>query len=194
MQACLAAPTQAPPCTVVDQARGFVVIADDDPAKPDAWVIVPTTDVTGIEDPRALRPPVLGFWSIGWQAGRVLLDRPPAEIGLAINSRAGRTQDLLHIHISCVLPAVREALAAATIGPDWASAPFVSFAGHLYNARRVASLDPSPFLRLRELPGARADMAAQSLAVIGSADGGFYLLAEDSPDAEAEELLDQTCS
>ena len=193
MQACLAETTPGPPCTVVDPARGFVVIADDDPAKPDSWLIVPATAVTGIEDPRALRPPVLGFWRIGWHEGLRLLERPPADIALAINSRGGRTQDLLHIHISCVLPQVRDALAAAAIGADWAPAPFVTFAGHPYNARKVASLEPSPFLRLRELPATRADMAAQSLAVIGSADGGFYLLAEDSPDAEAEELLDQTC-
>jgi CDP-diacylglycerol pyrophosphatase len=194
MQACLAETTPAPPCTVVDPARGFVVIADDSPAKPDAWLIVPATEVTGIEDPRALRPPVLGFWRIGWQEGLRLLDRPPADIALAINSRGGRTQDLLHIHISCVLPQVRDALADAAIGPDWAPAPFVTFAGHPYNARKVAALEPSPFLRLRELPAARADMAAQSLAVIGSADGGFYLLAEDTTDAEAEELLDQDCA
>ena len=66
--------------------------------------------------------------------------------------------------------------------------------GHAYNARRVASLDRSPFLLLRELPGARDDMAAQSLAVIGAPGGGFFLLAKSAPaDAEAEELLDETC-
>lgn len=197
MEACLAQAKPAPPCTEVDRARGFVVIKDDSPEKPDGWLIVPDREVTGIEDPRALRPPVARFWSYGWEVGRRLVPAEPQDLGLAINSKAGRSQDLLHIHISCVLPEVREALAGAVIGADWAAEPFVEFRGHAYNARRVATLEPSPFLLLRELPGARADMAAQSLAVIGSADGSFTLLADATGAglvAEAEELLDQDCS
>jgi CDP-diacylglycerol pyrophosphatase len=196
MQACLAETELAPPCTEVDRARGFVIIKDDDPAKPDAYLIVPDREVTGIEDPAALRAPVLSFWRYGWDAGRRLVPGRPADLGLAINSKAGRTQDLLHIHIACVLPEVRDALAGAAIGPDWAAAPFVEFRAHAYNARKVATLDPSPFLLLAQLPGARADMAEQSLAVIGSADGGYFVLTDSTGPgvvAEAEELLDQDC-
>ena len=95
-----------------------------------------------------------------------------------------------------MLPEVRDALAGAAIGPDWAARPFLRFGDHAYNVRKVASLDPSPFLRLAELPGARADMAGQSLAVVGSADGGFFLVTnstEPGVAAEAEELLDEAC-
>jgi CDP-diacylglycerol pyrophosphatase len=196
MQACLAETELAPPCTAVDRARGFVIVRDDDREKPDAWLIVPDREVTGIEDPRALRPPVVDFWRYGWEAGRRLVPGRPEDLGLAINSKQGRTQDLLHIHISCVLPAVRDALAGAAIGPDWAAAPFVEFRGHAYNARRVATLEPSPFLLLAELPGARERMAEQSLAVLGSAGGGYVLLTDSTEPgvvAEAEELLDQDC-
>ena len=174
MRACLGE-APGPDCTLVDRAQGFVVIKDDDPAKPLAWLIVPDVEVTGIEDSRALAPPVVEFWRHGWQVGRKLLAAPPERIGLAINSKAGRSQDLLHIHISCVEPAVVRVLAGADIAPDWAPAPFLTLAGDAYNVRRVASLDRSPFLLLRELPGARRDMAAQSLAVVGAAGGGFYL-------------------
>ena len=55
-------------------------------------------------------------------------------------------------------------------------------------------LEPSPFLLLQELPGARDDMAAQSLAVTGGA--GRRLLPAGgvrAADAEAEELLDESC-
>jgi CDP-diacylglycerol pyrophosphatase len=196
MRACLAQARPAPPCARVDRARGFVVIRDDDPAKPDAWLIVPATEVTGIEDPRALRPPVAELWAYGWEVAGELLDRPPQAMALAINSNAGRSQDLLHIHISCVLPEVAAGLARAPVGPDWAAAPFLSFDGHPYNAHRVAGLEPSPFLVLRELPGARSDMGAQSLAVIGASGGGFYLVTDATGPgvvAEAEELLDQDC-
>ena len=196
MQACLADP-EKPDCTEVDRARGFVIIKDDDPEKPKAWLIVPDREVTGIESPAVFRLPVAGFWRYGWDAGAALLaGEPVADRALAINSKAGRSQDLLHIHISCVLPEVRDALAGAAIGPDWAARPFLRFGDHAYNVRKVASLDPSPFLRLAELPGARADMAGQSLAVVGSADGGFFLVTnstEPGVAAEAEGLLDETC-
>jgi CDP-diacylglycerol pyrophosphatase len=197
MRECLDEAHLEPPCLAVDRARGFVVIKDDSPAKPDGYLIVPDTEVTGIEDPRALRRPVVAFWGYGWQVGRRLLDRPPEDIGLAINSRAGRTQDLLHIHISCAAPSLRDALAGARIAPDWAAGPLVRFGGELYHVRKVAALDPSPFLRLSEIAGDDPAMAAWSLAVLGSADGGYYLLAdatEPGRPAAAEALLDQDCS
>ena len=157
---------------------------------------MPATEVTGIEDPRALRPPVAELWAYGWEVAGELVGRPPQAMALAINSKAGRSQDLLHIHISCVRPEVAAGLARAPIGPAWAAAPFVTFDGDRYNARKVAGLAPSPFLVLRELPEARADMAAQSLAVIGAADGCFFVLTDSTEPgvvAEAEELLDQDC-
>lgn len=197
MEACLADP-QGTGCVAVDPARGFVILKDDSPEKPKAWLIVPDREVTGIESPAVFRPPVSAFWSYGWTAGaRLLPDRDRADRGLAINSEAGRSQNLLHIHISCVLPEVRAALEGAAIGPDWAEAPFLRLGADLYNVRKVATLEPSPFLRLAELPGARADMGAQSLAAIGSADGGFYLVTDATGSgvvAETEALLDETCS
>jgi CDP-diacylglycerol pyrophosphatase len=197
MRACLAAAEPGPPCTIVDPGRGFVVIKDRARSKPYAWLLVPATDVTGIEDPAVFVAPVAGFWAIGWQVGRRLVPAPPEGLGLAINSVAGRTQNLLHIHISCVAPEVRAALAAAAIGPDWAEAPFLTLGGQRFNARKVARLEPSPFLLLRDLPGAAEDMGGQSLAAIGSADGGFYVLTDSTEPgvaAETEALLDETCS
>jgi len=188
MRACLADPSGSG-CTLVDRERSFVVIRDDDPAKPRAWLLVPDVEVTGIEDSRVLVPPVVEFWRYGWQVGEGLL--PGERLALAINSKGGRTQDLLHIHISCLTPAVADALATAAVGSGWTTG--LTLDGHAYHARRVAVLEPSPFLLLRELPGAREDMAAQSLAVTAAAGGGFLLLAESATDAEAEDLLDETC-
>jgi CDP-diacylglycerol pyrophosphatase len=195
MRSCLADPDQRP-CTVVDPARGFVVLKDRDRSKPYAWLLVPATDVTGIEDPAVLEAPVAGFWQVGWQVGRRLVPAPPEGLGLAINSVAGRSQNLLHIHVSCVDPQARAALAAAPIGPDWAAEPFIEAAGQRFNARRVERLEPSPFLLLRDLPGAAEDMGGQSLAVFGRADGGFTLLTDSTAPgvaAETEALLDETC-
>ena len=144
MQACLGEPGK-PDCTAVDRARGFVIIKDDDPAKPRAWLIVPDREVTGIESPAVFRPPVADFWRYGWEAGAALLPgEPAADRALAINSQAGRSQNLLHIHISCVLPEVRDALAGAAIGPEWAARPFLRFGDDVYNVRKVAALEPEP--------------------------------------------------
>ena len=86
MQACLADP-QKPDCTEVDRARGFVIIKDDDPAKPMAWLIVPDHEVTGIESPAVLRPPVEDFWRYGWQAGETLLPGRAPRAGHQLEGR-----------------------------------------------------------------------------------------------------------
>ncbi len=195
MRSCLADPDQRP-CTLVEASRGFVVIKDRDRTKPYAWLLVPSTDVTGIEDPAVFEAPVAGFWQIGWQVGRRLVPAPPEGLGLAINSVAGRSQNLLHIHVSCVAPEARAALASAPIGTDWAAEPFIEVEGQRFNARRVDRLEPSPFLLLRDLPGAAEDMGGQSLAVIGAADGGYFLVTNSTAPgvaAETEALLDETC-
>ena len=194
MQGCLAEPEPAGSCVLVDRAQGFVVLKDRDPAKPEAWLLVPDVEVTGIEDSRVLEPPVVDFWRHGWDVARRLIARPPDRTALAINSRAGRSQDLLHIHISCLDRSVAKALASATVGRGWATR--LTLDGHAYHARRVTALEPSPFLLLREIPGAAADMASQSLAVTGAPGGGFLLLADatgPNGPGEAEELLDETC-
>ena len=197
MRACLADPGQGVPCTVTEPRRGFVLIKDDDPKKPFAWLLVPSTDVTGIEDPAVLVAPVADFWSVGWDFAGQLLPAPPEGRALAINSKAGRSQNLLHIHVSCIPPELRAALATADIGPDWRAEPFLMLGGQAFNVRTVARLDPSPFVLLRDLPGAAEDMGGQSLAVIGRAGGGFYLVTDATGPgvpAETEALLDETCA
>jgi CDP-diacylglycerol pyrophosphatase len=126
---------------------------------------------------------------------------------MAINSDFGRTQDQLHIHIDCVRMGVMSALAdhEAEIGPSWAPFP-VKLAGERYKARRISGEDlrgADPFKLLAEIPAARADMGAWTLAVIGArfADGspGFWLLAAQAgvpanPRGASESLLDHDCA
>lgn len=197
MRACLADPGQGLPCAVTDPRRGFVLIKDDDPKKPFAWLLVPSTDVTGIEDPAVFSAPVANFWAIGWTFAGQLLPAPPEGRALAINSKQGRSQNLLHIHVSCIPLGLRDALAKADVGPRWRAGPFLTVDGQAFNVRTVAGLEPSPFLLLRDLPGAAEDMAEQSLAVIGKAGGGFYLVTDSTERgvvAETEGLMDETCA
>ena len=192
-------PTRARPCTG-HRARGFVVIKDDSPEKPDAWLIVPDPRSPGSRDPAVFRPPVADFWRYGWRPAPASSCRaPPDDRGLAINSKAGRgPEPPPHPHFLRAARGPRRRSRRRAIGPRWAAEPFFHFGKDVFNVRKVERpSSPSPFLRLAELPGARADMAEQSLAVIGSAGGGFYLVTDSTEPgvaAETEALLDETCA
>jgi CDP-diacylglycerol pyrophosphatase len=114
----------------------------------------------------------------------------------------------LHIHIDCIRPSVRAALAAnlPEVKAVWTPFP-VPLAGHTYQAIRInqETLDGvNPFHVLADGdPGARADMGMHTLVVVGEtfADGtaGFVLLddranAATGDRASGEELQDHSCS
>ncbi len=193
-----------PSCRAYDAADKFIILKDNSPAKPAAYLIIPTIRVPGIEDNQILSPPVVDFWEYGWQQAALLVKKPAQDIGLAINSEHGRTQNQLHIHIACVLPAVAATLAsqAAAIGTDPAKAVRLALApaNHLYRVFKVNKLagGDSPFTLVAAMPDAAAHMGDQSIAVIGSATPNTYFVLDtvadgDNPGA-AEELLDQNCA
>ena len=148
MRACLADPRRRRTAPLVDRARGFVVIKDDDPAKPDAWLLVPDDEVTGIEDPAVFgrRSPTSG--ATAGRSGADLAARRRRGARPRDQLVAGRSQNLLHIHISCVAARrSRDALAgAADRARTGRAAPFIAFGGHAYNARKVglARAEPVP--------------------------------------------------
>jgi CDP-diacylglycerol pyrophosphatase len=198
------------PCAEVDLGNGYVILKA--PGSPTHFLLVPTARVTGIEDPAIVAPHAPNYWAQAWRArqyveqraGRVL-ERD--EVGLAVNSIAGRTQHQLHIHIDCIKPAVRATLHAhaAAIGPDWAPFP-VTLAGEHYLARRIGGSDlagVNPFQLLAALPQARAAMGRETLVLTGAIDPegrpGFILLAgRAAPDTRhkgsGEDLLDHRCA
>lgn len=198
------------PCLAVDQPGGWAALKD---LKGKTQVLlIPTRRTAGIESRALLRPGAPNYWQDAWYARRYFehaagRDVPRQDIGLAINSRYGRSQDQLHIHIDCVRADVRDALAAHQdeIGEHWAPLDF-ALEGKHYIARRLegAELDRrNPFKLLARNGAARADMGAHTLAVIGAefADGrpGFYLLAAEGGvsgnlDGASEELLDHDCA
>jgi len=198
------------PCASVDMAHGYVILKDIRGAT--QFLLIPTARVSGIEDPALLAPFARTYWQDAWDArndviamaGRML---DPSELSLAINSKYGRTQNQLHIHIDCIAPAVRAALRAhaGAIGEQWSSFP-EKLAGHAYHVRSLRVLNrpgADPFRLLAEgLPAARADMASESLLVTGAAFAdhttGFYLLETRANPATgnhgaAEELQDHNC-
>lgn len=195
------------PCAMVDLNSGSAVLKDLVGAT--QFLLIPTERTSGIEDPAILAPRAPNYFAAAWRARSFVDERagstlPRQWLSLAINSAFARSQNQLHIHVDCVRPDVHDALAehAAAIGPDWAPFP-VPLAGHRYEAMSVsgAGLDAAnPFVLLADgVTGARDDMAARTLVVVGSvgADGrpGFVILTDHADlaagdQAEGEQLQD----
>ena len=112
--------TGAPfPCLEVDLSDGtgrdYVVLR---PPLLHDLIVVPTREIAGIEDPYLQSPGAPNYFNAAWQARSFLRGadgRAPerAEIALVANSAALTSQDQLHIHVGCLAPPARRALAAA---------------------------------------------------------------------------------
>lgn len=195
------------PCAEVNLRSGYVVFKDRN--GPLQYLLMPTWKINGVESPVLLDPHTTNFVWQAWQARRYLSEKhgsplPDSAVSLTINSRLGRTQNHLHIHISCLRPDVRDQLddRAAQIGTRWQPLPG-GINGHEYLARRVGAgelAQRSPFVMLaEEVEDARAHMGRYGLAVAQQADGSLVLLATARSLvpfnlASAEEIQDHDCA
>jgi len=181
------------PCDRIElgqgEEHGFTVLKDRKGVL--QYLLIPTAKVTGIESPALLAADAPDYWGEAWTARSFMnqkrgSDVPREAVSLAINSVKGRSQNQLHIHISCVRADVRDLLAAkqGAIGNRWGVLPG-GLSGHPYQVRRIdgselAGVDPFRLLAA-DLPGAREKMGDYTMAVVASrfADGkdGFYVLA-----------------
>jgi CDP-diacylglycerol pyrophosphatase len=197
------------PCVEVNLQGGYAIVKNFRGAT--HYLLVPTDRLIGIESPKLQRPGGVNYWQAAWGARHYIaggrgLALPREDIGMAVNSAYARTQDQLHIHIDCVRRDVRAALFAhqSEIGSRWTRLNF-GLPHRRYMARWVdrADLgvdDPFKMLALDD-PTARADMARETLAVIGATrpDGtpGFVVLsdrAHATDNAAGESLLDHKCA
>ena len=163
------------PCAIVDLDAGYVILKDRDGAT--QYLLMPTARISGIEDPAVLAPGLTNFWDRAWRARTLTEARagkplPREALSLAINSPYGRTQDQLHIHIDCVRPDVRDALAAHrdSIVLQWTAFP-APLAGQPWRAIRVdgqnfGSVDPFQLLAKGD-PAAAAEMGKHTLVAVG---------------------------
>lgn len=196
----------AAPCLSVDLERGVAVVPD--PGSPTQILLVPTRRIAGIESPELLAPDAVNYWQAAWEARRDLADRLGAvpdrgDVGMAVNAVAGRSQAQLHIHIACVRPEVKMALAGLPLSRTWSPA---RVHGGVWRTRWVGGEDlrtAEPFALLaRASPAVASAMGLQTLVVIGARapDGrpGFHLLSRSADLAagyagHGEFLLDRSC-
>jgi len=189
------------PCLAVDDERGFVVIRA--PGDATRIILVPTVRMEGIESPSLLRENAPNYWAFAWgERGRVAAVAPRPlgwdDLGMAINSSAGRTQDQMHIHVDCLDARLKKALAGAKFSARrWSTLNLKPWGR--YRAKRLPEdgLERSVFQQVaKEVPGARTSMGLQTIAVAGTTgakgERGFALL-EKGAGGSAEELLDHQC-
>ncbi|RPH31105.1 CDP-diacylglycerol diphosphatase [Buttiauxella warmboldiae] len=194
------------PCAKVDLRTGYVLLKDIH--GPLQYLLMPTAKIKGMESPELLQPDTANFFWLAWQQRKVMSVRhgsqvPDDMISLTINSATGRTQNQLHIHISCLRADVRGQLHqyANTLSNRWQEFP-IPLAGNPYIARKVSAAEffqHSPFIMLAtQLPQAREHMGRYSLAMAKLAEGEWIALATERNLlrlnlASAEQLQDHDC-
>lgn len=209
-------------CAHVDLQDGYVVLKDNSPAKPYAYLLLPTDPVTGIEDSRLWVTGGINYWRAAYENWRYVekalkLPLRPTQIGFAANSIYGRTQDQLHIHISCLRPDVAATLARYvgqlsdrrwTWLPPMAGRPY-AYRALLTDDAALARTDPARLLASDVYPEGSMLPHTLFMAPVILPDGrpGFAVLdsvagqdvrhgqgSAASNRGASEELLDDTCA
>ena len=198
------------PCRRVDLRQGWALVKDSEQRS--HLLLVPLRRISGIESPALQERGSPNYWQYAWDqrgefAALVGKPTPREDIGMAVNSLYGRTQNQLHIHIDCLRPGVVQTLGFQLpfIGPAWSplrGTVLTGYRARLLLGAELGTRDPFKLLA-RASSAARSDMTAQTLVVaaVTLRDGrpGFVLMAHEAqlPDwdvAGGEGLLDHSCA
>lgn len=200
------------PCEAVDVSagrdKGYAVLRA--PLDDAHVVVTPTVRTIGIEADRLRGPEAPNYFQEAWLARHFATDalsRSPGrdDYALAVNSRPGRSQDQLHIHVACVRHDVKETLArdlASIRAKTWTQVRLFPKApmywAHFEPVDDLADANVVDLVA-HGLGVQAADMSDVTIAVVGAKPNGFFILARrripnhyDEPHAEA--LLDRACS
>ncbi|SLM62534.1 MULTISPECIES: CDP-diacylglycerol diphosphatase [Dickeya] len=195
------------PCLDVDIAGGYALLKDR--RGPYHNLLIATARMSGIESPHLLQADTPNYFAAAWQYRNRLSHQHGSpiqddNIGLAINSYYGRTQNQLHIHTACLNPQVYQILQtqAATLTPDWQPLN-EPLAGHTYLAMKLTGKTPdnvAPFMLLNQYAQQHHDtLDNYGLALTVNAQGDVIILAVRRDLfglmnlGSAEEVLDLNC-
>ena len=192
------------PCQQVNTAQGYVTLKDLN--GPLQYLLMPIEKITGMESPIILEPTTSNLFAAAWLQRSLLAKKRGAPIAdsalsLAINAQYGRTQNQLHIHLSCLRPDVRQRLDALSpkLNEQWQPA---TLRKHRYLIRTLSTAElaqQSVFIRLAtEVPNARSEMGKYGMALAELPDGRLALLALERNwlmlnSGSAEEIQDHQC-
>lgn len=200
------------PCLRVDTAggdeRGYAALRA--PFERLHLVITPTVRTIGIEDPRLVAAGAPNYFADAWASRHFVSDdlaqKPGrSDLALAINSKPGRSQDQLHIHVACVRPDVKRSLASSAAGlqPGRFTNLRVLPKAPRFMAMPLSGADlagQNPFALVADLLKP-VDMSDVTIVLVGTGGDdrpGFVLLARSRlhgiwDDAHGEALLDGSC-
>ena len=122
--------------------QGYAILKDRN--GPLQYLLLPTTKISGIESPEIISKDAPNYFYYAWISRLHMLKKYNAvisdeDISLAINSSYGRSQNQLHIHISCIRPDVKILIHQnlESIEDTWSEFPG-GILGHNYFARRIS--------------------------------------------------------
>ena len=192
------------PCQQVDLAQGYALLKDKVGVA--QYLLIPTEQVSGIESDKLLASTTPNYFSLAWSlmpqvSQRLAKPIPSTLLSLAINSKWGRSQNQLHIHLSCLRGDVRQRLAQkqSTLTDQWQK---LSLLNHPYWVRTLTleQLNArSLFQRVfTELPDIDSSSGKEGIAVTMLADGRLVVLVLRTDWVKgilgsAEELQDHQC-
>lgn len=177
------------------------------------YLLIPSSRISGIESPKLLQSDAPNYFALAWNARRYVeraigAKQPRDAMSLVLNSREGRSQDQLHIHVDCIREDVHNTIVQQLphLSDRWAwLSEGLPPSRHRYMARRLdtesLSIDPLKDLN-RALPSGD-HLSAHSLVVVGVSDPttgpGFVLLSGRVDEAHADhgnadDLQDTACS
>ncbi|HYB51745.1 MAG TPA: CDP-diacylglycerol diphosphatase [Burkholderiaceae bacterium] len=179
-----------------DLPQGYAILKDR--CGPTHFLLIPTARRTGVESPELQLPAEPNYFELAWEErGRSLSEASApgeADVGLAINSRYGRSQSQLHIHIDRLRREVRSALQG--LQKPLPADTQLALMGHRYRVDHLQTLSVSPFILVAHEWGAQTteERARLTLAVVSDGDAGFFLLSDRADlgvldRGHAEELL-----
>lgn len=195
---------QPAPCQKVDLSAGYVLFKDK--VGPLQYLLMPVSKITGIESPQLLEKHTANFFALAWRERHILSEKyhspvRDSDLAMTINSESGRTQNQLHIHMSCLRADIGQQLAGVSpeLTEKWQP---LTLRSHPYLARTLTLTElnqQSVFLRIaQEIPGAAGQMGDYGLALTALPDGRLVLLAIKKQllkgnTGSAEELQDHQC-
>jgi len=159
-------------CFRIDPKQGYALSPEDPHINPPN-LLVATTCISGIECPTIWQHDTPNYWNLAWTK---LGSMQGSKAGMAINSQHTRTQQQLHIHVSCVDSAVSSALdsldSQIKSAPNWNQQ---TISGHQFRTTRLDSdgqlASYNLFAFVHTIVGT-GNMANQAIAVVKRKKGG----------------------
>lgn len=149
------------PCLAVSLDQGYAIF--NDARGPLHTLLIPTDRIPGIESEALLQNRAKNYFDYSWNQRHLLTQRAPFPVAdgylaQAINSRFGRTQNQLHIHLACLKPEVYSSLMQHLPDDRWQPIA-IPLNGRRYMGIRV-SATADPFAQLARYVRADHDAMA----------------------------------